>query len=86
MGVHLQSLEVRDAHAFEHAFAAMAKEPPDAISIGYDDITLAHARLIADFAVRHRLPTMAATRAYVQAGALMSYGPNIPDQWRRAAY
>ena len=86
MGVQLQSLEVRDAHAFEHAFAAMAKEPPDAISIGYDDITIAHARLIADFAVRNRLPTMAASRTYVQAGALMSYGPNIPDQWRRAAY
>jgi putative ABC transport system substrate-binding protein len=29
---------------------------------------------------------MAASRTYVQAGALMSYGPNIPDQWRRVAY
>jgi putative ABC transport system substrate-binding protein len=86
MGVHLQSLEVRDANAFEHAFAEMAKEPPDAIYIGYDALTLAHARPIADFAVRHRLPTMTASRTYVQAGALMSYGPNIFDQWRRAAY
>jgi putative ABC transport system substrate-binding protein len=85
MGVHLQSLEVRDANAFEHAFAEMAKEPPDAIYIGYDALNLAHARPIADFAVRHRLPTMTASRTYVQAGALMSYGPNISDQWRRAA-
>src|SRR5262249_30483956 len=86
MGVHLQSLEVRDAIAFEHAFAEMAKETPDAIYIGQDDMILAHTRPIADFAVRHRLPTMSASRAYVQAGALMSYGPNSPDRLRGAAY
>jgi putative ABC transport system substrate-binding protein len=32
-----------------------------------------------------RLPTMSSVREYVQAGSLMSYGPNFPDLWRRAA-
>ena len=86
MGVQLQPLEVRDANAFEHAFAAIAKEPPDAILICGDDITFAHARPSADFAVRNRLPTLTAYREYVQAGALMSYGLSLPGQWRRAAY
>jgi putative ABC transport system substrate-binding protein len=86
MGVTLQPLEVRDANAFEHAFAEIAKETPDAILICWDSVTLAHARPIADFAVRSRLPTMTALRDYVQAGALMSFGTSRPGQWRRAAY
>lgn len=71
---------------FEPAFAEIAKEPPEAILIGFDNITFAHARPIADFAVRNRLPTMAPLRGYVEAGALMSYGPSRSDEWRRAAY
>jgi putative ABC transport system substrate-binding protein len=86
LGVQLQSLEVRDTNAFEHAFAEIAKETPDAILIIWDYITFVHAKPIADFAVRSRLPTLTPIREYVQAGALMSYGPDIPDQWRRAAY
>jgi len=45
-----------------------------------------HARPIADFAVQHDLPTLAAISDYVKAGALMSFGTNIPAQYRRAAY
>jgi putative ABC transport system substrate-binding protein len=86
MGVQLQSLEVRDANAFEPAFAAIAKETPDALVTCPDSLTSAHARPIADFAVRNRLPTLTAFRAYVQAGGLMSYGRSLLDQFRRAAY
>jgi putative ABC transport system substrate-binding protein len=85
MGMQLHPLEVRDANAFEHAFAEIAREPPDALLICRDDLTGAHARPIADFAVRSRLPTLTPSRGYVQAGALMSYGASVPDQWRRAA-
>jgi len=86
MGVQLQPLEVRDANAFERAFAAIAQEPPDALIICWDALTSAHAKPIADFAVRSRLPTMTPIREYVQAGALMSLGASLPGQWRRAAY
>jgi putative ABC transport system substrate-binding protein len=40
---------------------------------------------IADAALRHRLPTMANATQFAQAGMLMSYGPNLEDEWRRAA-
>jgi putative ABC transport system substrate-binding protein len=36
-------------------------------------------------AVGARLPTVHGVREYVEAGGLMSYGPNLPDLWRRAA-
>jgi putative tryptophan/tyrosine transport system substrate-binding protein len=86
LGVQLHALEVRDTNAFEPAFAAMAKETPDALLICWDGVTLDHASAIANFAVQSRLPTLAALREYAQAGALMSYGTSIPGQWRRAAY
>jgi putative ABC transport system substrate-binding protein len=85
MGVQVYPLEVRDAHAFEHAFASVAQEPPDALLICWAPLTVNHARLIADFAVRHHLPTLAAIRQYVEAGALLSYGMHIPGQMHRAA-
>src|SRR5262249_10707658 len=62
LGVQLQSLEVRDTSTFEHAFAEIAKETPDAILITWDYITFTHAKPIADFAVRSRLPTLTAIR------------------------
>ena len=86
MGVQLQPLEVRDANAFEHAFAEIAQETPDALLTCWDSLTLDHARPIADFAVRSRLPTLTTIREYVQAGGLMSYGTSIPGQRRRVAY
>jgi len=86
MGVQLHLLEVRDANAYEPAFAEIAREPPDALLICRGDQTAAaYARPIADFAVRSHLPTMTSLREYVQAGVLMSYGLSLPAQWRRAA-
>jgi putative tryptophan/tyrosine transport system substrate-binding protein len=85
LGVQLHILEIRDGHAFEPAFAAITQAPPDALLVCWDALTFMHARPIADFAVRHRLPTMSATRAYVQAGALISYGTSTRAQLRRAA-
>jgi len=85
MGVQVYPVEVRDVHAFEPAFATIAQAPPDALLICWSPLTANHARLIADFAVWHRLPTLAATSQYVQAGTLLSYGTNMPDHMRRAA-
>jgi putative ABC transport system substrate-binding protein len=86
MGIQLQSLEVRDANAFEHAFAALAKETPDGLFTCSDTLIFAHIRPIADFAVRSGLPTLHGFGEYVRSGGLMSYGTSLPDQLRRAAY
>ena len=52
----------------------------------WDSVTLTHAKAIADFALKRRLPTVAPLREYVQAGGLMSFGMNLPAQRRRSAY
>ena len=84
-GVQLQRVAVSEAKALDHALAEISKGKPDALIIAMDVITLVHAKPIADFAVRSHLPTMALAREFVDAGALMSYGPSRSAQLRQAA-
>jgi putative ABC transport system substrate-binding protein len=44
-----------------------------------------HAGRIRDFAATSRLPTMYGFREFVESGGLLSYGPDVPDMYRRAA-
>ena len=86
LGVTLQSLEVRgDPGEFEGAFSSISRGRPDGLLIVADVFTTLHRARIVELATRHRLPTMAANRIYVDAGALMSYSPNTSDLFRRSA-
>ena len=49
------------------------------------NIFLVERRRLADLAAKHRLPAMYLVREFVDAGGLMSYGPNVADLFRRAA-
>jgi putative ABC transport system substrate-binding protein len=46
----------------------------------------AHRERIAQFAVQSKLPSVYEFKSFVELGGLMSYGPNMPAMWRRAAY
>jgi putative ABC transport system substrate-binding protein len=82
----LRALEVSDARTMEAVFAALMKEPPDALALCWDVVTLKLAKPIGEFALKLRVPTIAAIREYVDAGALLSYGTDAAGQRRRAAY
>jgi len=86
LDMEVQPLEARDAASLNRAFISIAATPPDALAICWDSATLASARSIADFALKLRMPTVAPLREYVDAGALLSYGPSLAAQRRRAAY
>ncbi len=62
----------------------MAKRA-DALSVGNDSVVIANRRRIAELAAKHRLPTIYATREFVDAGGLLSYAANYSDLYRRAA-
>jgi putative ABC transport system substrate-binding protein len=51
-----------------------------------DAVLLPHRTRILDLAARHRLPTTSQYREFAEAGGLLSYGPNLPDQFHRAAF
>jgi ABC-type uncharacterized transport system substrate-binding protein len=78
-------IEVSRPEEFEPAFEKMVQERADALSITADPFHLSHVAWIIDFVAKHRLPTMYVLKQNVAAGGLMSYGPSIPDLYRRAA-
>jgi putative ABC transport system substrate-binding protein len=85
LGVELQIIGVRAPEEFEPAFRAMREARPHALLVLTDAMFFAHRARLADLAVVHRLPTILATKEYVEAGGLMSYGADYSDLYRRAA-
>jgi len=85
LGLQLQLLEARGPDELEGAFAAMTRERASALLVQVDVIFALHARRLADLAAKRHLPAMYGSREHVEAGGLMSYAPNIPDLFRRAA-
>lgn len=85
LGLRLQLLQARGPDVFDAAFAAMGKGRAEAALVLGDPMFSDHYPRRADLAVRQRLPLMHDLRGGVPAGALMSYGPDLPDQSRRIA-
>ena len=85
LGIQPQLFDVRKPEDFTIGFAAAVRQHADAVAVGIEAITQANRRLIADLALKHRLPTISPAREFVDAGGLLSYGANYPDLYRRAA-
>ena len=83
--VTLQSHEVKAPGDVQAALSAMAKRRPDALVTFVSPLTTAYRPIILEAATKHRVPTMFAARADVEAGALMSYAESLPELFRRAA-
>ena len=83
--VRLHPVGVRTPEDLERALTAIVKERPGALIPLDDPLIFQQRRRIADFALRHRLPTTSFQRFFTEAGTLLSYGPSFPDLYRRAA-
>ena len=84
LGLEVLPLEIRRAQDISPAFEAL-KGRAQALYVCTDALANANRIRINILAVGARLPTMHGYRDYVEAGGLMSYGPNFPDLFRRAA-
>jgi ABC-type uncharacterized transport system substrate-binding protein len=85
IGLKLQAEDIRGPNDLEKAFSAVTKARVGAL-IGLTNPTFNLLRSrIAELAVKNRLPTMYGDRTFVDAGGLVSYGPDVPDLFRRAA-
>ncbi len=84
LGLDTIRLEIRRAEDIASAFQAL-KGQADALYVVSDGLVSANRTRVVTFALTARLPTMWATREYVEPGGLLSYGPNFPDLFRRAA-
>jgi putative ABC transport system substrate-binding protein len=85
LGVEVQSIEVRAPDDFENALAAPIGGGVGALFVVDDPLVFRYLRLIADFAIRNRLPATAFYKQFVEAGGVMSFGASLADLYRRAA-
>jgi putative ABC transport system substrate-binding protein len=85
LGVELKPLGARGPNELYDAVAAISNERDGALIVLADAVFNVHRVLLADLASKNRLPTMYGIRENVEAGGLISYGPNIRDLFRRAA-
>jgi putative ABC transport system substrate-binding protein len=83
--IGVTSVRVRTAADFDAAFQSIVAERPGALSVLADRVFLHNRKRIVEFAARNRLPAVYAYRELVEAGGLMSFGPNYADMHRRAA-
>jgi putative ABC transport system substrate-binding protein len=83
LGLDVDTFEIRRAEDIAPAFEAL-KGRAEALYVVGDALVIIHRVRINILALTARLPTMLATREYVEAGGLMSYGPSFTDLFRRA--
>jgi putative ABC transport system substrate-binding protein len=84
LGLDVVISKIRRSEDIAPAFEAL-KGRADALYVPLDPLLTTNRIRIITLALGARLPAIYSVREYVDAGGLMSYGPNIPDLWRRAA-
>jgi putative ABC transport system substrate-binding protein len=85
LGLTLQSVEIRDPKNIDAAFAAIIRDHAEGVIVDSDPVNGSNKERIVEFSAANRLPAIYVFRWYVDAGGLMSYGPNFYELWRRAA-
>jgi putative ABC transport system substrate-binding protein len=85
LGLRLQQLDVNSPSDFERAFKAAKQDGAGALLLVESPRAVANRAVIAELGMKNRLPLMSQFRPIVEAGGLMSYGPDLPDLFRRAA-
>jgi putative ABC transport system substrate-binding protein len=85
LGIQSVVLDVRTPEDVMAAFVAASSQRVEALIVSTETATQANRNVIADLAVKHRLPAIYGSREFVDAGGLIAYGVSYPDLYRRAA-
>jgi putative tryptophan/tyrosine transport system substrate-binding protein len=85
LGVEVSPINVEDPHEIERAVMALAHAPNSGLIVTRSAFALVHRELIIMLAARYKLPAVYFDRSFVTSGGLIFYGPDVADQFRRAA-
>jgi putative ABC transport system substrate-binding protein len=85
LGLQLHVVEARHPNDFDRAFSDMVRARVGAVCVLATPIFEAHRRRLVNLAAQNRLPTVYSFKGWAEDGGLMSYGPDIADNFRRAA-
>jgi putative ABC transport system substrate-binding protein len=86
LGLQFSPIDVRDLTEIERAFDTLVRNSVSGLILMPDPITLLHRDRIIELAAKHKLPAVYSYRFLAALGGLISYGSNVPDMWRRAAF
>jgi putative ABC transport system substrate-binding protein len=76
---------VRSPAEVEEALSKLGRDPTGGLIVAVDTFTIVHHLLLIKLAQQHRVPAIYPYRSYISEGALISYGPDIYDNFRRSA-
>jgi ABC-type uncharacterized transport system substrate-binding protein len=85
LGLELTTVSPREAGQIERAVAAFARTPNGGLVTTSSALSVIHRDLIIGLAAKHKLPAIYYRRLFTASGGLISYGPDVIDQFRRAA-
>jgi putative ABC transport system substrate-binding protein len=85
VGIEVRPIDLREPAQIERAIAVFAQRPNGGIILAASATGAANANLVIAAAARYKLPAVYIQQPFVAAGGLIAYGPNFPDQYRRAA-
>jgi putative tryptophan/tyrosine transport system substrate-binding protein len=85
LGMEVRAINIHDPVEVERAVAAFALSSNRGLIVTASALAYVHRDLIITLAARHKLPTIYFQRLFVTDGGLISYGPDVIDQFRRAA-
>jgi putative ABC transport system substrate-binding protein len=83
IGLQVQIIRASTGREIDAAFAAMARERPDALFVGGDPLFNSRRQQLALLAARHAIPAAYSSREYPESGGLMSYGADVTDAYRQ---
>jgi len=84
IGLEIQVFNASTSGEINTVFATLTRERPDALFVAGDSLFTSRRVQFAALAARHAIPAQYASREFVEAGGLMSYGTNIVEAWRQA--
>jgi putative tryptophan/tyrosine transport system substrate-binding protein len=85
LGVTVQQLGVREPDDFNGVFETLDRDPPDAILMVADSLTVLNRKRVFDYAGAHHIPALYEYDFFARDGGLMSYGPDVKESFERAA-
>jgi len=86
LNMQVQVVDARTPDEFERAFARLSAESVNGVVLLANAAVIKHSQRIAEIAQALQLPTAFQRRENVEAGGLLSYGANLNDQFRQAAF
>ena len=85
VGIQVVLAEPHTSEGIEREFATMAKQRVGALIILNDTFYVQRLRQFAEQSLRYRLPSISSLSEYAELGGIMSYGPDLVDNFKRAA-